>query len=158
MLQNIFIVKSFFVIILAAMVPGLISKKGSNGKHLTDLFSRRAGGDGRRPSQLGIAIHCRKSVNWGPNPAMIAVEKPELNSQSTFSQKSGEGGVREGSVAQICHKLCAKFAQNCRSCIRGRARKFVGNLKVNFGQFSANTPFPLPPSPNLGQCQFETPP
>ena len=32
-----------------------------------------------------------------------------------------------------------KGAQNCR--------RFVVNLKVNFGQFYANIPFPMPPSP-----------
>ena len=63
------------------------------------------------------------------------------------SQKFREGGVREGGVAQICRKLRAKFAQNCRyfvSYIRGRLRKIVANLKVSFGQFYANTPFPMP--------------
>ena len=73
------------------------------------------------------------------------------------NQKSREGGVREGGLAQIFHKLCAKFAQNCRyfmSCIRGRVRKIVANLKVNFGQVYANTPFPMAPSPNVWAKTF----
>ena len=61
-------------------------------------------------------------------------------------------GVREGGVAQICRKLRAKFAQNlpvfrfahqrkgAQNC-----RKLVANLKVKFGQFCANTSFPMPP-------------
>ena len=47
------------------------------------------------------------------------------------SQKSREGSVREGGVAQICRKLRAKSAQNCRyfvSYIRGRVCKAVANL------------------------------
>ena len=48
-----------------------------------------------------------------------------------LNQKSREGGVREGGVAQICRKLRAKFAQNCWyfvSYVRGRVRKIVANL------------------------------
>ena len=60
-----------------------------------------------------------------------------------------------GRVAQI-HNLRAKFApklavfrfahqrKGAQHC-----RKFLANLKVNFGQFYANTPFAAPPSPNF---------
>ena len=65
-------------------------------------------------------------------------------------------GVREGGVAQICRKLrakiCAKLPVVRFAYQRKGAqnyRKFVANLKVNFGQFYANTPFPMPPSPNF---------
>ena len=55
-------------------------------------------------------------------------------------------------LSQIARQICAKLpvfhfvhqrkgAQNCR--------KFVANLKVNFGQVYANTPFTMPPSPNF---------
>ena len=62
-------------------------------------------------------------------------------------------GGRCANLSQIAHQICRKTwlvfrfvhqrkgAQNCR--------KFVANLKVNFGQFYANTPFPMPPSPNF---------
>ena len=72
-----------------------------------------------------------------------------------------EGGVREGGVAQICRKLRAKFAQNCRYSFRTseegaqNCRKFVANLQVHFGQFCANTPFPMSPSPNFCLWRYE---
>ena len=45
-------------------------------------------------------------------------------------QQTWEGFVRERGGAQICHKLCAKFAQNCWyfvSCITRRVRKILAN-------------------------------
>ena len=60
-------------------------------------------------------------------------------------------GVREGALR--------KFVANCAPNLRkiagisfresGRVRKIVANLSRNFGQFYANTPFPMPPSRNL---------
>ena len=71
------------------------------------------------------------------------------------SEITRRGRSRRGRCAnllQIARQICANCwyirfihqregAQNCR--------KFVANLKVNFGQFYANTPFPMPPSPNF---------
>ena len=89
---------------------------------------------------------CRPQVGGSEG---IALENP-------YFQKSREGGRSRGGrcanftqvARQICDKLPVflfvhqrKGAQNCR--------KFVANSKVNSGQFYANTPFPMPPSPNF---------
>ena len=53
------------------------------------------------------------------------------SSWKTLLQKSREGGVREGGVAQICRKLRAKFVQIAWyfvSYITRRVRKIVANL------------------------------
>ena len=98
------------------------------------------------------AVKAILSVTRRPQPLLIL-------RKMNFCQKSREGGVRKGGVAQICLP-CAKLpvfcfvhqmkgAQNCR--------KFVANLKLHFGQFYANTLFQRPllqisENSTLGSC------
>ena len=79
-----------------------------------------------------------------------------------FSEIPKRGRSRRGRCAifsQIARQICAKLplfrfvhhtkgAQNCR--------KFVANSTLNFGQFYANTPFPMPPSWNFCILGFWT--
>ena len=68
--------------------------------------------------------------------------------------ESSKGGVREGGVAQTCRELHAKLWSKLRvfrfvhqrKCVRDGSES-VSNQKIKFGQFYANTPFPMPPSP-----------
>ena len=101
-----------------------------NQEMYTELHGKLHGLRGSSSNQ----IHSRRAL-----PRKIQVRNPE------------KGRSRGGRCA-ICRKLRSKIAQNCRYfvlCIRGRVRKSVAHLKVNFGQFYANTPFPIPPSPNF---------
>ena len=66
------------------------------------------------------------------------------NTTMTIFRKSQEGGVREGGVTQICRKLRAKFAQNCRYFvlyIRGRVREIVANCENQFRTILCKYPF-----------------
>ena len=88
---------------------------------------------------------CRHCKYCGRTPCWIhPLSKPLSNlflGEAGLCQKSGEGGVREGGVAQICRKLRAKFARNWRqfvSYIRGRVRKIVANLSRIWKSISNN--------------------
>ena len=77
---------------------------------------------------------------------------------SLLSEIPRRGRSRRGrcaNLSQIARQICAKLLVVCFVHQRKggqNCRKFVANLKVNFGQFYANTPFPMPPSPNF--CHF----
>ena len=74
------------------------------------------------------AVH---GVCTSAQPGRAQSKIAEAAWQSAVYQKSRKRGVCERGVAQICRKLRAKFAQNCRyfvSYIRGRVRKIVANL------------------------------
>ena len=55
---------------------------------------------------------------------------------------------RRANLLQPAHQICAKLPA-FRLVHPRRVRKIVANLKVNFGQFYANSPFPMPPSPDF---------
>ena len=76
-----------------------------------------------------------------------------------FAEMCGKFSAR-GRSANPTFKICASFAQVCIVVVsRGRVhkivRKFVCKLEINFGQIYANTPFPMPPSPDLFDSEPE---
>ena len=73
-------------------------------------------------------------------------------SRELIRQKFGEGGVRKGASCKFvanCAPNLRKIACVSSWCIRRRVHKIVANSKIIFGQFYANTPFPMPPSPKF---------
>ena len=98
------------------------SRRGVSGETLY-VYAFLGGLKNRYPQQSVFPSFGEVRVN--------ILDNEKSREQKRQSQTSREGVVREGAVAQICHKLRAKFAQNCRyfvSYIRGRVRKIVANL------------------------------
>ena len=104
-------------------------------------WSFRALGRGLNFSIEPVSAHQQGSANRNTGIEMFDRDW-NFQSRLRIAEIPSESGV-----AQICCKLRTKFVQNCRyfvSHIRGRMRKIVANLSVNFGQFDANTPFQCP--------------
>ena len=92
----------------------------------------------------------------------VGLEILEISFRESFEgiRNPEKGALAKGALRRFVANCVPNLRKNCRyfvSYIRASVRKIVANLKANFGQSYANTPFPKPPFSEFlrGFCDAE---